>query len=94
MTDHISSLSLAASKGGAVAANAEQRKHSKYSHLDRSLLFVPVTIETLGVQFLHELARRIAAVTNEPLSHQFLLQRLAVAVQRGNAAAVMGSARV
>ena len=45
-------------------------------------------------RFLHELARHIAAVTNEPLSHQFLLQRLAVAVQRGNAAAVMGSTRV
>ena len=51
-------ITLAASKGGAVA---EQRKHSKYSHLDCSLLFVPVAIETLGVlgpednRFLHEL---------------------------------------
>ena len=94
-----SHITLAASKGGAVAANAEQRKHSKYSHLDRSLLFVPVAITTIGVlgpeanRFLHELAQRIVAVTNEP-SPQFLLQRLAAAVQRGNAAAVRGSARV
>ena len=68
-----SHITLAASKGGVVAANAEQRKHSKYSHLDRSLLFVPVAIETLGVlgpeanRFLYELAQCIAAVTNEPL---------------------------
>ena len=45
-------------------------------------------------QFLHELAQRIASVTNEPPSPRFLLQRLAAAVQRGNAVAVMGSARV
>ena len=42
-------------------------------------------------RFLYELARRIAAVTNEPPSPRFLLQGLAVAVQRGIAAAVMGS---
>ena len=95
-----SHITLAASGGGAVASDAERRKHLKYTHLDRSLLFIPVAIETLGVlgseakRFIRDLARRIEAVTNEPLSHQFLLQRLAVAVQRGNAAAVMGSARV
>ena len=44
-----SHITLAASKGGVVAANAEQRKHLKYSHQGRSLLFVPVAIETLGV---------------------------------------------
>ena len=44
--------------------------------------------------FFRELARRIASVNNEPLSHQFLVQRLAVAIQRGNASAVLGSLRV
>ena len=96
----LSHITLATSEGGAVASDAERRKHLKHTHLDRSLLFIPVAIETLGVlgseakRFLRELARRIEDVTNEPLSHQFLLQRLAVAVQRGSVAAVMGSARV
>ena len=30
-------------------------------------------------------------MTQEPLSHQYLVQRIAVAVQRGNAAAVLGT---
>jgi len=39
-----------------------------------------------------ELGRRIRAETGEPRSLQFLLQGIAVAVQRGKAAAVLGTA--
>ena len=35
-----------------------------------------------------EVARRIVATTNEPQTLQFLQQRVAVAVQRGNAASI------
>ena len=38
--------------------------------------------------FFREVARRVTAVTNEP---QSLLQRVAVAIQCGNAAAILGS---
>ena len=82
---------------GAVAAQAEQVKVSKYAHLDTSHHFVPFVVETSGVlgkaaeEFTQELARRIYKATGEPRSRQFLLQRLSVAVQRGNAAAVLGS---
>ena len=38
-----------------------------------------------------EVTHRVTAVTNEPQSHQSLLQRVAVAIQRGNAAAILGS---
>ena len=34
---------------------------------------------------------RILTVTQDPRSHEYLVQRIAVAVQRGNAAAVLGS---
>ena len=66
----------------------------KHSNLNRSLLFAPVAIEILGVlspkvkAFVSELAQRVAAV---PRSHQFLVQRLSVAVQHENTAAVLGS---
>ena len=42
-------------------------------------------------KFLREVARRITASTQEPLALQYLLQRVAVAVQRGNTASVLGS---
>ena len=44
--------------------------------------------------FLRELGRRIRAVTDEPKSADYLLQmlqRIPVAVQRGNSIAVQGS---
>ena len=75
----LSHITLAASEGGAVAADAERRKNLKYAHLDRSLLFIPVAIETLGVlgleakQSLRELAQHLEAVAIEPLIYPFLL---------------------
>ena len=44
--------------------------------------------------FFKEVARHIVAITNEPQTLQFLQQRVAVAVQRGNAASILGSAVV
>ena len=69
----------------------------KYDELEASHHFVPVAIETTGVcgpaalQFLRELGHRLKAETGEPRSLQFLFQRISVAMQRGNAAAVLGT---
>ena len=58
---------------------------------------MPVAIETLrtwgraGMAFVDEVGRRIAAHTGEKRATAFLKQRLALAVQRGNAAAVLGT---
>ena len=41
--------------------------------------------------FLHDLMRHLISATDDQQSHQFLLQRVAVAIQRGNAAAVLGT---
>ena len=92
-----SHVSSAATSSGAVAKQAEQAKKAKYAHLDASHYFVPLAVETLGVLgpeallFLRDLGHRLKEATGEPRSHQFLLQRLSVAVQRGNAAAVQGT---
>ena len=59
--------------------------------------FVPIAIETLGpvgdeaTAFFQDVGRRIIAVTREPRTMTFLWQRLSVAVQRGNAACVLGT---
>ena len=88
---------IAVQEPGAVAAAAEHRKRSKYSNLEATHHFVPTAVETLGVMgadaqsSFREVACRLRAVTNEPQSLQFLIRRVAVAIQRGNAAAILGS---
>ena len=88
---------LAAREAGAVADEAERKKKAKYAHLESSHHFVPVAVETLGVlgsearTLLRDLGRRLKDSTLEPLSHHYLLQRISVAVQRGNTAAILGS---
>ncbi len=75
---------------GAVAQEAERKKRIKYAHMEATHFFVPVAIETLGAfgpdarSFLKDLGNRLKASTHEPLSHYYLLQRIVVAVQRGN----------
>ena len=86
----------ATSEPGRVAALAEDRKVDKYRDLPRSHLFCPLSIETMGamgprsLELVREVGRRIAMETGEPRSTDFLLQRLSVAVQRGNCASVLG----
>ena len=88
---------LATSEAGAVADQAEDRKKVKYADLQSSYLFVPVAIETAGafgqeaLTFLQELEHCLWVKTGEPLSHHHLLQRIAMAMKRGNTAAVLGT---
>ena len=88
---------LALSEAGAVADDAEYRKKLKYNHLDSTHAFIPVAVETLGAfgreaqSFFREVARRSASLTGDPQYHQSLLQQVAVAVQRRNAASILGS---
>ena len=89
-------ITLASREAGAVAEEAEKKKRTKYAHLEESHYFVPVAVETMGVfgpearSFLRELGHRIANATQDPLSHLYLRQRISVAVQRGNTAAILG----
>ena len=41
--------------------------------------------------FFQEIANRIKSSCNEERAHDFLLQRVAVSVQRGNTASVLGA---
>jgi len=72
------------------------KKPLQYSNLAASYCFVPVAVETLGalgvdaINFMHQLSRRIDAVTGERRDTDYLFQRLSVAIQRGNDAVVLG----
>ena len=85
-----------ASTGGA-AADADHRKRVKYKELDEKFKVVPIVVETLGVlgpsarQFLRTLGNRISVRTGETRSTEFLIQRVSVAIQRGNAKCIRGT---
>jgi hypothetical protein len=78
-----------AGEAGAVANEAGNCKKLKYSHLELTHAFFPVTVETLGAlgheaqSFLREVARHIETSTGDLRSHHFLLREV-VAVQWGN----------
>ena len=80
---------------GAAAELAADAKIRKYADLSRAFVFVPVAVETMGPicsvgeEFVTELGRRIANVSGDPRDTAFLFQRISIAVQRGNAAAVL-----
>ena len=58
---------------------------------------MPISIETFGasdvdsLSFIKELGRKMSVVTGDPRETQFLLQRISVAIQRGNASSCMGT---
>ena len=89
---------LAVSEAGAVAVAAEKRKCDLYQCLTTSHHFIPIVVETSGVigpvaiDFINDLGNRIHVHTLEPKSRTYLLQRISVAVQWGNAVSIMGSA--
>jgi hypothetical protein len=92
-----SHLNVAVSGPGIVANEAEAKKRHKYTSLTATYIFVPIAVETMGAlgeeadDFIHKLGRRVASVSGEKRATEFLLQRLSVAIQRGNAASVMGT---
>ena len=67
-----------------------------HKNLQSFLMFVPVAIITADIFgpnaqfFLRELGHCLSVANGEQWSYSFLLQRLAVTVQRGNAASVSG----
>ena len=89
---------VAVSALGSVAAQTEMRKITKCSSLNSTLYsFMPVAIESLGtfgvrtLKFIRDLGRRIVLQSGDSLAAPYHIQRLAVAVQRGNAASIIGT---
>jgi len=82
---------------GSAAEAAHLKKQRKYDFLQGRFLFVPIAVETSGVwaseglRLVREIGRRIFTVTGEVRAAQFLTQRMSIAIQRGNVAAVLGT---
>ncbi|KAI5635037.1 hypothetical protein NE865_12269 [Phthorimaea operculella] len=73
------------------------KKREKYSVLAKNYTFVPIAVETLGCwgteakDFIKEVGQRLRETGCDPRAGSFLVQRLSIAIQRGNAASVMGT---
>ena len=87
-----------ATKGArAVAALVEEKKKVKYLDLAKTHHFVAVAVETTGamgtdaLDFFADIGSRVRAISNEAQSHSFILQQVSVALQRNNAASVLGT---
>ena len=84
-------------EAGAAAETSETKKIAKYARLAEGHEFVPIAIETLGswgqrgLMFINELGRRTTVLSGDSRATNFLKQRMSLAVQRGNAAAVLGT---
>ena len=91
---HINNSSTAA---GSAAATAELNKRTKYSALDHGYEVTAVAVETMGtwgpeaMAISSALGARLQQVSGDKRSTAFLRQRLSLAVQRGNAAAIRGT---
>ena len=87
-------INNAVNEGPFIANNAEVLKTRKYDELSFSHIVQPVAVETLGgigsesLNFLKELGKKISVATDQKRAPEFLRQRLGIAVQVGNAAAV------
>ena len=78
-----------------MATFAEDNKRLKYAEISRTYIFVPIAVETMGavgeegLTLLKELGAWISILTKERRSFEFLM--FSVAIQRGNAACILGT---
>jgi len=92
-----SALMGAAIDPGSAAGCAEVRKRERYRGLTDRYTFQPIAVETTGVlgpstlEFLQQLGRRITSQTGDVSESSWLLQRISIAVVRGNAASIMAT---
>ena len=91
-----SNVRVAVTKSSAMAEKAEQLKVTKYIHLDFFDMLVAINWDQwcfvpLLLLFLQDCGHRLRSATKEPNSFQCHIQRLSVAIQRGNAESVLGT---
>ena len=82
---------LTSANAGGAAENADTKMADKYVDLQQTYTLVPLSFETLvpinfkGVEFLQELDRRLAAISDDTRRTAFLFQRISITLLRFNA---------
>ena len=84
-------------QAGSAAEIAEKAKFKKNEKLDKDYFLVPVAVETFGAcatekaRLVKNIGKKIQDVTGEKHSTFFLIQSISMAIQRGNAASILGT---
>ena len=92
-------LQESSKRAGEAAEKAERAKLAKYEEIQKDFHMVPIAVETFGAWGLEGLhlikciGKKIEELTGEKRSTFYLFQRISVAIQRGNAASVLGTAK-
>jgi ubiquitin C-terminal hydrolase len=92
-----SNLNNSSKTGGSTAKKSENLKIHKYSTLLDNYIFFPIAVETFGVfgehakNFIHEISNKMTMIEKNPKTKSFLIQNISIAIQRGNAASVLGT---
>lgn len=82
---------------GGAANLRENAKRTKYQSLEDNFIFYPVAIETMGPwgkygrKLIDEIGKMLKNSTGETKAKSYLIQRISIANQRGNAASVLGT---
>ena len=90
-------LDHSSQQAGAAADRAVALKNAKYADLMQSHIFVPVALESSGcwnmpaLTFMKDHGKRITHAMGDLRETSYLLQRLSVALQRGNAVSILGT---
>lgn len=86
-----------AQKAGAAASALENLKRRKYAVLSRDYIFEPFGVETMGPwgpgahKIFKYLSKRLVDASGDQRAGSFLGQRISIAIQRGNAASLLGT---
>ena len=84
---------------GAAAEKAEKLKFAKYDEIQKSYYMIPIAIETFGAWgneglcFIKSVGQKIKNLTGNKRSTFFLFQSISMAIQRGNAASILGTVK-
>jgi hypothetical protein len=91
---HLSESSISPKSAANLAAVLKKRK---YKSLSDNYFFVAFAVETLGswsndaLSLLDELGKLLSNTTGIPQAKTYLKQRISIAIQRGNAASIIGT---
>ena len=94
-TNAPSNSNLAVPAAGTVAVRAESPKEEKYADLLHTHEFVPIAVGSSGVfgprslVFMKELGRRLRYQTGKEKATTYVIQRLSIDIQRGNAISIL-----
>lgn len=92
-----SHIGTTAFRAGAAAAAAESLKRRKYANITDNCVFAAFAVETLGPwgpeakKLFLTLKKKLTRVTGDQRAGSFLGHRIGIAIQRGNAASLLGT---